>query len=135
MEFDKSRVYTTVNAEELKAGSTVICADNLATLKFKVADDYDRVTFLAIRPDDSMFRFQVSTPEPYALAYLVEEPEEKKLQWTDLKIGDVIHNGDRVRMVTGIDTYKTVCCHILACDTWIDDRELESWEKVEDEKH
>lgn len=36
MEFDKSRVYTSVNADELKVGSEVICANNLDSLKCKV---------------------------------------------------------------------------------------------------
>ncbi len=33
MEFDKSRVYTSVNADELKVGSKVIVGDNLLELK------------------------------------------------------------------------------------------------------
>jgi len=33
MEFDKSKVYTTLNADELKIGSKVIVADDLGTLK------------------------------------------------------------------------------------------------------
>ena len=33
MEFDKSRVYTIVNADELKVGSKVIVADSLGLLK------------------------------------------------------------------------------------------------------
>jgi len=32
MEFDKSKVYTAVNADELKVGSQVICADDLADI-------------------------------------------------------------------------------------------------------
>lgn len=36
MEFDESRVYTTLNADELKIGSTIIVADNLMELKHRV---------------------------------------------------------------------------------------------------
>lgn len=51
------------------------------------------------------------------------------LQWTDLKIGDVIRRGWHTRMVTGIDAFNTTD-HIHTGDMWIDDEELESWEKV-----
>lgn len=33
MDFDKSKVYTALNADELKLGSKVIVADDLKTLK------------------------------------------------------------------------------------------------------
>ena len=36
MTFDKSRVYTALNAEELKEGSKIIGADNLADLRNQV---------------------------------------------------------------------------------------------------
>lgn len=36
MEFDKSRVYTAVNADELKIGSKCIFADTLGALSAKV---------------------------------------------------------------------------------------------------
>ena len=34
MDFDKSRVYTAINAEEVKAGSKVICANNKIVLNY-----------------------------------------------------------------------------------------------------
>ena len=48
MEFDKSRVFTTVNADELKVGSKVIVADNLASLKRRVAVYYNDKEFTTI---------------------------------------------------------------------------------------
>lgn len=60
------------------------------------------------------------------------------LKWTDLKIGDVIHekNGTETRMVTCIDTSNEPdgegdICHLCLGDWWIKDEELEDWEKVE----
>lgn len=83
MEFDVSRVYTAVNAEALKVGSTVICADSLAELKNAVEKDMHEATLTEIKPDDSMFRFKTISARfkggSYALAYLVKETTEKKL--------------------------------------------------------
>ena len=65
-----------------------------------------------------------------------KEPEEKKLKWTDLKIGDVIKHktGLILEMITGIDTDGTVGVskHICASNYWITDEDLaDFWEKVE----
>ena len=137
MEFDKARVYTAVNAEELKVGSIVICEDSLRDLKKSVVND-DTPGILEIIEDESYeYRFQVKRNGDachHALVYLVEEPKEPKLKWTDLKIGDVIRKGHCERMVIGIDAFEDIRCHI-SIGTWLDDNDLEDWEKVEDEKH
>lgn len=44
MDFDKSRVYTAVNADELKDGSKVYVADSIDTLKRYVEDGLDTST-------------------------------------------------------------------------------------------
>lgn len=128
MEFDISRVYTAVNADELKVGSEVIVADNLAELKAKVEKGTEPATLLGIEPDDRLYRFLTIYPRN-ALAYLVSEPEV--LKWTDLKVGDVIHKNGRnlTVMVTGIDSYADI--HIYAGDYWFTDEELKEWRKVE----
>lgn len=128
MEFDVSRVYTAVNADELKVGSKVIVADNLADLKAKVEQDTKPATLQGIEPDDRLYRFLTIYPRN-ALAYLVSEPEV--LKWTDLKIGDVIRKDGRnlTAMVTSIDSYADI--HIYAGDYWYTDEELKEWKKVE----
>lgn len=59
----------------------------------------------------------------------------KRLDWRELKLGDVIKNSLRNMqcMVTGIDsTDDTITNHIFAGNTWINDRDLKDyWEKVE----
>jgi hypothetical protein len=77
MKFDKSRVYTAVNADELKVGSEVICADNLADLKFRVKTDFDSDCLLGINDEFCFYRF-VTEQGRYVLAYLVSEPEKKR---------------------------------------------------------
>jgi len=129
MEFDKSRVYTAVNADELKVGSQVICADDLADLRMRVeSNNFDSKSLVDINNESSLYRF-VTQEDRYALAYLVSEPEEKKLKWTDLKVGDVITSGEITAMIVII---RSSDCgwHIFAGNTWIDDDSLKAWEKV-----
>lgn len=85
MEFDKSRIYTAVNADELAIGSTCIFADTIQALRQKVqggfsvgdcAKDYFR-RLSEIYDDDSVERF-VADGCTYIYAYLIEPPAEPK---------------------------------------------------------
>lgn len=81
MEFDKSRVYTALNADELKVGDKVIVADNLADLSASVATDNAAYPISGIKSDDVGCRFIVDRggiKTVYYLAYLVERTPEKK---------------------------------------------------------
>lgn len=66
--------------------------------------------------------------------YLISEPEEKKLKWTDLKLGDVIKQKYSTisYLVTGIDSEGGSGSHILVGKTWIEDASLCNWIKVEE---
>lgn len=133
MEYDKSRVYTALNADELKVGSVVYVADDLSTLKSKVLEELEDFILLKVRQEDECRRF-VANDYNWSLAYLISEPEEKVLKWTDLKIGDVVKCKirDVTKLVTGIDESAPINgLHILLCNEWVDDKELESWEKEE----
>lgn len=136
MEFDLSRVYTAINADELKVGSKVIVADSLKDLRDIVERDGTAVTIRSIEPDDKLYRFETDSND-YALAYLVSEPEKKKLRWEDLEVGDVIHKGCTKSMVIAIDECHTTGLHVLACDSyqyeliWLGNDDLKEWEKVE----
>lgn len=81
-------------------------------------------------------RFQLTRTGVYPLAYLISEPEEKKLKWTDLKIGDVIRHklSNLEYMIIGIDRQNTnTSKHIRYINTWLTDDELrKDWEKVEE---
>ena len=135
MEFDKSKVYTALNADEVKVGSKVILADSLAELKDYVRRDEDIETLEEILDESHSERFCDDATYRWSLAYLVSEPEEKKLKWTDLKIGDIIRkkygDGYRFATVIRIDTYSTKK-HIGLGGEWPSDEELEEWEKVEE---
>lgn len=139
MKFDKLKVYTALNADELKVGSTVVVANDLSSLKTKVEFGSYSVTLLKIWGTSSANRFEVTSmidgiDNRYCLCYLVSEPKEKKLRWTELKVGDVIRHKDNGReyMVVGLDKRNT-SNHIRTIDGWLTDIYLErSWGKVEE---
>lgn len=132
MEFDSSKVYTALNAADLKVGSRVIVANDLAHLRVFV---HDNVTCILekVLDEENTLRFIVDEDEAYSLAYLVSEPEEKKLEWTDLKVGDVVrHKESGVEyLITGLDKRNTGGHCYFAC-SWHRDSFLEECEKVED---
>ena len=80
MEFDKSRVYTALNADELQIGSRCIFADTVRGLRRKVEEERDtnRVeTFYRLHNEggDDLF---VGGDCAYCYAYLIEPPAEPK---------------------------------------------------------
>lgn len=81
MEFDKSRVYTSVNADEVKVGSKGYFADNVYSLQQAVQHN-DKECFGkvdCIKGIDTGFRF-VADGTCFSLFYFIEEQEEKKLR-------------------------------------------------------
>lgn len=126
MEFDVSRVYSAVNADELKAGSKVIVADNLEELRTKIELDAKAEVLLGIEPDNRLYRFRVHYARS-ALAYLVEAPIP--LKWTDLKVGDLVTKDNAIAMVTLIDADHEIHVHINSCP--MSDEGLKYWRKVE----
>ena len=132
MEFDKSRVFTALNADELKVGSKVICADSMGQLKAKVHEGEGIATLTNVAGAYCLYRFE-TYDAAYILAYLVEPPEEKKLKVSDLKLGDIVRHKSRnlEYLVTGIDYDEE---QVLFNDVWFDDDDGDLgawWEKVE----
>lgn len=135
MEFDKSRVYTALNADELKIGSKVIVANSIGKLQQKVNTmEYEQVCEVItwIGGEDHEFRFCISG-EAYLLAYLVEEPPEKHLKWTDLKVGDLVRRRTTVTMVIAVDDEDSIVNRNHIClghIGWINDIDLKDWQLV-----
>lgn len=77
MEFDKSRVYTALNADDVKLGSKVMLADTVKRLKDKV-DCNDTTVLAVIDDEDSLYRFADIEGDYYAFCYLVSEPKEPR---------------------------------------------------------
>ena len=88
MEFDKSKVFTAVNADEVKIGSKGYFAGSLAELKANVGAESDGYrgryfgTVKFIDSESEVFRFIRKEDDEgrWGLFYLVEEPEEKKFR-------------------------------------------------------
>lgn len=82
MEFDKSRIYTVVNADEIKLGSTGYFADNIYSLQQAVQHN-DKECFGkvdCIKDIGTGFRFVADNGSCFSLFYFIEEQEEKKLR-------------------------------------------------------
>ena len=57
MQFDKSKVYTALNAEELKIGSKVLLADDITELKRLVKENIATTKLLSINDEKTAYRF------------------------------------------------------------------------------
>ena len=78
MEFLKERVFTALNADEVKAGSKGYFADGLDTLKRLVSEEGLTYVLNAVYPDKAVERFGKEGGPAYILFYLVKEPAEEK---------------------------------------------------------
>lgn len=83
MEFDKSRVYTAVNADELPIGSKCVFADDLRKLRRLVSIEDTSQVLIAIKGESYKYRFEQAKADCmgdtlFALAYLIEPPAEPK---------------------------------------------------------
>lgn len=74
MFFDKTKIYTTVNANDVQEGSTGYFANTLQDLIDEVKDEdkYDYGLLLGISPETKERRFLLETGETFSLFYLVK---------------------------------------------------------------
>lgn len=80
MKFDKTRVYSACNADEVKVGSKGYFADSISELKRKISEGDEPLTLVKICGEEAATRFTTLSASVYLLFYLVEEPKEKKYQ-------------------------------------------------------
>lgn len=73
MEFDKSRVYTALNADELQIGSECIFANTIHDLRLYVQSDYAPKSLVHLFGDNNVDRF-VSNKGTFIFAYLIAPP-------------------------------------------------------------
>ena len=98
MKFDKTKVYTALNADELEIGSKCIFADTIQELRQKVQGGYragdcaeDYFSCLAKIFDDDMAERLVSDRDnAYLYAYLIEPPTE--VRFRNEKISEKIND-------------------------------------------
>lgn len=81
MTFDKSRVYTALNADELKIGSKVYVSDNMYYLKKCVEDNLESCILTEVLLEKEASRFCIDkSNEQWQLAYLIEPPAEPRYE-------------------------------------------------------
>ena len=120
MEFDKSRVYTALNADELEIGSKVLLSDNLTDLEIQIEENATPTVLSLIGGKYNEHRFcsiLFRHYKEYALAYLVSLPAELEYKpfpdnETALKIiaahGGWLKGDDTYYLVTGVNLIKEV---------------------------
>lgn len=111
MEFDKSRIYTAVNADELKIGSKVIVGDSLCNLKKSVKYDEEPHTLECVGDETCEYRFQAKRngyTHHFGLAYLVEEPKTSK-RMTYRQLAEWLAKGNGQVSYSDRSTAITVC--------------------------
>ena len=144
MEFNSTYVYFEPVTDMI--GLWCIAADSVVTIKSELekGDEHVKGHLVQIKETDptNSFPFGTTCAGSYELCpfkFVYIDPsfqdmmhEEKVLEWTDLKIGDVIQkvSSGMIRMVTGINSLDTDG-HIFA-GGWLADKDLKDWEKVED---
>lgn len=83
MEFDESRVYTSLNADKVKVGSKGYFAETLDYLKKSVKYEYTTKTLIEVNDETMVYRFKRDKYEDgvvdWNLFYLVEEPPKEEL--------------------------------------------------------
>lgn len=129
MEFDRSKVFTALNAEELEVGSMVIVADSMMSLKSRVLAGTAPTKLVKINTDAFPARF--AADGDWLLAYLVEGPEEKSLKWTDLELLDRVVNvkTGSTAVVTRIDPSAETDYHVAFGPEWMSVSELKDWRR------
>ena len=132
MEFEKSRVYTALNADELEVGSEVIAADSLQELKDRLnkssSDEKYIIRIKSILPETEMHRFKTFWGGVYPLAYLIsppKKPEYKPFSDTETAFKTITAHGGWIKMkggnyltIAGIDMKREDNEHILVGRFW-----------------
>ena len=139
MEFDKSRVYTAVNAEELPIGSICVFADTIRDLRRKIEEGKDTIrvkTFAWLHIDgegcgDIQFSDGFYT---YNYVYLIEplaEPKylpfasnNKAMEAIGKHGGWVKHKNEQYSFITAIDIGEEDGYEIKIDDDWFSADEL-----------
>lgn len=82
MKFDKEKIFTVLNANEVRIGSSGYFADNLRSLRVATEEEYSRAYGEIEEIMDNSYgcRFRKKDGDTYTLFYLAEEPREKKLR-------------------------------------------------------
>ena len=99
MKFDKNRIYTAVNADELKIGSTVYVSDNMYYLKKCVEESLESSILTSILSEKEPKRFCISNNEKWQLVYLIE-PKYKPFESVEKAMEVIKKHGGWIKSKT-----------------------------------
>ena len=121
MKFEKDKIYTVLNADELHIDDVVYLADNLEALKNKVkdGDKMEQTEIARIRGEDCVKRFETRSGATYSLAYLVKSaPKPTHRPYKD--IDELLQDWDRrVNISFGMSIPKTEPSPLIPGLIWI----------------
>ena len=122
MNFDKRKVYSSVNADELKAGDRVIVGDSIAILKEKLQGGIRNVVILKdVKPENFISRFEAD--KYYSLAYLITEASlEEQMNDSGSPLCDFIinHSDFVIDLLDSVEDNNLLRSH----EDYIDNRDI-----------
>lgn len=104
MKFDKSRVYTALNADEVKIGSKGYFASFVIDLEIKMENDETPQKLVKVWSENETERFMNENFYSYSYFYLLEEPKEEK--WRPYKDTKEMINDFCIRFTLGFANYE-----------------------------
>ena len=122
MEFDKSRVYTALNAGELQIGSKCIFADTIDELKSKLEYFESYIDTLEVVYNDNEAERFCCRNTTYLLAYLIEppaEPKYKPFESVEKAMEAIGKHGGWVKRIDLEDYYNVRSCRYVNCNLYI----------------
>lgn len=120
MEFDKSRIYTAVNADELPIGSICIFANTLGGLRTYVECDCAKCTLKVVADEHEEARFGNEQDLFWCLAYLIEppaEPKYKPFESVEEAMKAIKAHGGWVKNMTRNSSYAVVAYYAETVET------------------
>ena len=120
MEFDKSRIYTAVNADELPIGSICVFANTLGGLRTYVECGYAKCTLKVVADEHEEARFGNEQDLFWCLAYLIEppaEPKYKPFESVEEAMKAIKAHGGWVKNMTRNSSYAVVAYYAETVET------------------
>ena len=121
MKFNKSRVFTALNAEEAKIGIKGFFADDLESLKTAVTKGTDISTLRKINATDCTYTFENDGPYAWIFFYPAEEIKEvTAAEWDNrpriMKVWDTDYSAAKELKVLAVRREKMFTCPVVTID-------------------
>lgn len=126
MTFNKSKVYTALNADELKAGYKVYVSDNMYYLRECVEEGLEPCILTRVLSEKEPKRFCIDdkSNEKWQLAYLIEPPagsKYKPFESVDKAMEAILKHGGWIKskdgnksfFITGFNKKENVFCFVF----------------------